>query len=219
MKKSILILLLLMITTLSVRADQFNLEPSLGLVAGDFEQQFTNMSGTRNGTTYSGNTLVLGDVTGIDFGLKGYLNELDIDYMKFVFIGFDFAVSSLSFVPLDFFGPSSEYDAGRASIGGLIGLDWGSKWIPRVWVVYIPMDSLVITDSGGNENNYLGSGYKIGISFGSKLKVNFEYTSRSYSERDKSSLPKTYTTDGVTLTEEKLESSGLILSLSYPLNI
>ena len=34
MKKSILILLLLMITTLSVRADQFNLEPSLGLVAG-----------------------------------------------------------------------------------------------------------------------------------------------------------------------------------------
>lgn len=190
------------------------IEPSVGFAVGDFYQSFRDVEGP---TFSSSSSSVTGTQSGLDLGLKVY-DEKVLNLP--LFVGLDFTYSALSLDSLTFGQDKlySDITASRLQLGGILGLNPETAWLPRIWFGIMVIDIYTLT-ADSHTDDYSGFGYKFGISFGQTYRFNIEYRSSEYKVRNEADLPVRYEVNDIELTEGPLETTELVFSLSMPLEL
>ena len=201
----------------------FYLEPYLGYEFSNDSQDATvsgNLTTSKTIDTHS----TFGESTdGLALGLKaGYqLDKLSSFWKHFYFFGdLYYSKTDSTTCPCHATDYLVQYDSDKTFLSANIGFNMQDKpYLPNLWAGYI-LSANNTMSAYGQEAKYKGSGYHLGITFGKKLRFNLMYFNVIFDQRDGMDLPANYQLhDGevnLTVNENKMESSGVVLFLSYP---
>jgi len=170
----------------------FLIEPSIGyILSGDLERRSTKA-----------------DYSGLTYGAR-----LGFDYLGFMG-GVEYSLASYEYeytAPEDEKGTTQDIDASH--LGVFLGYNLPVMF--RVWGTYYFQNTSELGGGSSNGDELSGSGLGLGLGYTGLpfLSLNLEYKKYSYDEYEDIS-------DGTTETlSEEFETSEIIFSVSFPINI